>query len=83
MANQEEKLDKLLELQSKIQTDVALTKQSLDIHITDYLQVKESHYKLRDEFRGIKAKIVLVSTLVVAGITSLFNYIWKSFGGHS
>jgi len=73
----EEKIDKILELQVKQSTDIALIKQAQDIHLDDYKKVRGSHYNLKEEFNAIKSKVVVISSAVVVVITAVFNYIWR------
>ena len=81
--NTEEKIDKILELQGKMHTDLALIKQRHEEHMEDYKEVKASHYKLRDEFGGLKGKVILISGAIGAFFTLIGNWIYKVFSGHS
>jgi len=83
MSNIEEKIDKILELQVKQSTDIALIKQAQDIHISDYMGTKNSHYKLRDDFKGLKAKVILISSFIGGLFTLIVNFIYKLFTEHN
>lgn len=77
MANIEEKIDKILEHQITQSVNIALIKQSQELHVKDYETVKKSHYQLRDEFKGLKGKIILISGAVGAFFTFVGNWIYK------
>ena len=78
----EEKIDRILELQIKQSTDIALIKQSNDIHLRDYNDTKKSHYKMRDEFIGLKGKVLMIAagigTICTLGINWLYNTLIKN-----
>jgi hypothetical protein len=82
MPTDSEKIDKILELQLKQNVDIALIKQAQEIHLSDYMQTKNSHFKLKDEFKSLSGRIMLISTVVIGGITAFFNYLWKSVFGN-
>lgn len=77
--NQEEKIDKILELINKVDKEQVLTNQKLDIHLKDYEITKKSHYELKDEHTGLKAKVVIFSALIGSGITFVGTWIKNQF----
>jgi hypothetical protein len=82
MSKLEEDVAKILEHQLKQTTDIALIKQSQDLLLNDYKETKSSHYKLRDEFRGLKGKVVLVAGVIGSIVTLVANWVYKVFSGN-
>ena len=76
--NTEEKIDKILELQTVQSTDIALIKQSQESFIEDYTSTKKSHYKLRDEFKSLKSKGLIIAAFIGSITTFLGNWAYQS-----
>lgn len=79
----EEKIDKILELQKKQTTDIALIKQSHEIYLKDYELTKNSHYKLKSDYSVVKTKVLMVTSIVALVLTAGFNWLIKLFTGHN
>jgi len=75
--NTDEKIDKILELQTIQSTDIALIKQSQNVFIKDYTTTKESHYRLRDDFKSLKSKGLLIAAFIGSTTTFLGNWIYN------
>lgn len=73
----ENKVDKILDLQTNQSIDIALIKQSQNILLSDYKETKLSHYKLKDEFKGLKSKIIVLSGIIGACTTFAGNWIYR------
>jgi len=82
MAQIEDKIDKILELQVKQSIDIALIKQTQEIHLSDYEKVKTSHYKVKEQVESIKSKVFYVAAAAGAFLTLIGNAIWNFITGN-